>query len=124
MRNYNKQFSVKRLHLCRVNIDQRNAVSRDIIVCDIFLGWNWDYRVKQNQKQKIYWSTQQIIEQRITKMMKNHLVEMLNKAIIIVVVVVVVVVVIIIIIIIIYNEEQRNRSKKQIFTAGSLGNLD
>ena len=52
-------------------------------------------------------------------MMKNHLVEMLNKAIIIVVVVVV-----IIIIIIIYNEEQRNRGKKQIFTAGSLGNLD
>ena len=43
-------------------------------------------------------------------MMKNHLVEMLNKAIIIVVVVVV------IIIIIIYNEEQRNRSiKKDIY---------
>ena len=59
-------------------------------------------------------------------MTKNHLVEMLNKAIIIVVVVVIIVIIIIIIIIIItiYNIEQRNRSKKQIFTAGSLGNLD
>ena len=97
----------------------------------LFVTFAWDetgitewkekkrFKPKQNQKQKIYWSTQQIIEQRITKMTKSHLVEMLNKAIIIVVVVV-----IIIIIIIIYNEEQRNRSKKQIFTAGSLGNLD
>ena len=50
-------------------------------------------------------------------MTKSHPVEMLNKAIIVVVVV-------IIIIIIIYNEELQNRSKKQIFTAGSLGNLD
>ena len=50
MRNYNKQFSVKRLHLCRVDIDQRNAVSRDIIVCDSRLGWNSDYRVKEKKK--------------------------------------------------------------------------
>ena len=60
MRNYNKQFSVKRLHLCRVNIDQRNAVSRDIIVCDICLGWNWDYRVKEKKKDLNLNKTKQI----------------------------------------------------------------
>ena len=52
------------------------------------------------------------IEQRITNMMKSHLVEMPIKAIIIIVIIIIII--IIIIIFIIYNEEQRNHSKNHV----------